>query len=77
MVPHRINGFATTSGDAREHLADLEEERKLAVTSGLAEIESYIRDLDAEIEVWRRLYVTTVVTEIATLHAELTGPRLG
>jgi hypothetical protein len=77
MHRDRINVFATTVADAREHIAELEEERDLAVSSGVAGIDSYMRDLEAELEVWRRLYVTTAVTEIATLRAELTEPLRG
>jgi hypothetical protein len=36
-----------------------------------------MRDLEAEIEMWRRLYVTIAVTELAALRAELDGPQLG
>jgi hypothetical protein len=77
MFRDRINVFATTVSDAREHLAELEQERDLAVRTGVAEIDSYRHDLELELEVWRNLYVTTAVTEIATLRAELSGPQLG
>jgi hypothetical protein len=77
MYRDQINVFATTLADARDHIAELEEERDLAVSTGVAGIDSYMQDLAAELQVWRRLYVTTAVTEVATLRAELTGPQLG
>jgi hypothetical protein len=72
-----IDVVAATVADAHHRLAELEEERELAVISGVADIDSYMRDLEAEIEMWRRLYVTIAVTEIAALRAELDGPQLG
>jgi trans-aconitate methyltransferase len=66
-----------TAAEAREHVAELEAERALAVTTGVASVASYMRDLEAEIDTWRHVYVTTAVTEIATLRAELFGPKLG
>jgi hypothetical protein len=77
MFRDQINVFATTVADAREHIAELEEERDLAVSTGVAGIDAYMRDLDTELDVWRNLYATTAVTEIATLRAELSGPQLG
>jgi hypothetical protein len=77
MFGDPINVFATTLSDARDHIAELEEERELAVRTGVAEIDSYRHDLELELEVWRNLYVTTAVSEIAMLRAELSGPQLG
>ena len=77
MSDDPIDVVATTVADAHNRLAELEEERDLAVSSGVADIDSYMRDLDAEIEVWRGLYITTAVTEIAALRAELSGPLQG
>jgi hypothetical protein len=77
MSDDSIDVVATTVADARDRLVELEEERDLAVSTGVADIDSYIRDLEAEIEMWRRLYVTIAVTEIAAFRAELDGPQLG
>ena len=63
--------------DARSDLAQLEAERALALLEGLGTLESYMADLDAEIEECRELYVAAVVTEMATLRAELFGPQTG
>jgi hypothetical protein len=77
MSEDSIDVVATTVADAQDRLAELEQERDLAVSTGIADIDSYMRDLEAEIEMWRRLYVTIAVTEIAALRAELDGPQLG
>jgi hypothetical protein len=66
-----------TAIEVRGQLAQLENERALTVTSGLADVETYMAELDEEIELWRRLYVAAAVTEIATLRGELFGPQLG
>jgi hypothetical protein len=66
-----------TAVEARAHLAELEAERALALSSGLADIDAYRADLEVEIEATRRLYVASAVTEIATLRAELSGAQLG
>jgi hypothetical protein len=66
-----------TTLQLRSHLAELVEERSLAVVSGLAGVDSYMADLDQELESCRELYVGSAVTEIATLRAELFGPQLG
>ncbi len=69
--------LGTTAVEVRGHLAELEAERALAVSVGVAEIESYMADLDEEIEAVRQLYVSSAVTEIATLRGELFGPQFG
>jgi hypothetical protein len=66
-----------TTLELRSHLAELVEERSLALVSGLAGVESYMADLDQELETCRQLYVGSAVTEIATLRAELFGPQIG
>jgi hypothetical protein len=73
----QIQVLTFTAAEAREHLAELEEERAVAVISGVAEIDTYIHDLDLEIELWEQQYVLAAVTEIATLRAELHGPAIG
>jgi predicted phage gp36 major capsid-like protein len=66
-----------TAVEVGGHLAQLEAERALALSTGVADIASYMADLDEEIEVWRQLYVTSAVTEIATLRGELSGRNFG
>ena len=66
-----------TAAQARSYLSLLEKERALAVGAGLADVDAYMTDLNEELEHWRRRYVTTAVTEIAMLRAELSGPQLG
>ena len=66
-----------TAVEARSYLSLLEKERAIAVGAGLADVDAYMTDLDEELEHWRRRYVTTAVTEIATLRAELSGPQRG
>jgi hypothetical protein len=72
-----IGEVPVTASEARDHVAELEAERALAIATGVDEIDSYMSDLDAELRIWRRLYVTSAVTEIATLRAELFGPQRG
>jgi hypothetical protein len=45
------------------------------VQTGVAEIGAYMDDLEEELELSRKLYVTAAVTEIATLRAELFGAQ--
>jgi hypothetical protein len=66
-----------TAVDAHSRLAQLRNERSLALHTGVAKIGPYIADLDEEIEVWSRLYTAAAVTEIATLRAELSGALNG
>jgi predicted phage gp36 major capsid-like protein len=66
-----------TAVEARSHLAELHAERGLALSTGVADIASYMADLDEEIAVWRWLYNVAAVTEIATLRAELSGAQVG
>jgi hypothetical protein len=66
-----------TAVEVRGHLAELEAERALAVSAGVADIEAYMADLEVEIEATRQLYVASAVTEIATLRAELFGAEVG
>jgi hypothetical protein len=69
--------LAVTALMAKDHVSELEAERVLAVIIGVAEIDSYMRDLDEELEVWREVYVSSAVTEIATLRAQLDAPNVG
>lgn len=66
-----------TAVEVRGHLAELEAERALALSTGVADIAEYTADLEAEIETTRQLYVAAAVTEIAGLRAELSWPQLG
>jgi hypothetical protein len=72
-----ITEVPITAAEARDHVAELEAERALAVATGVNGIDSYMSDLDAELRVWRRLYTISAVTEIATLRAELHGAQQG
>jgi hypothetical protein len=58
------------------HLLELQAERALASIEGLA-VDSYMADLDGEIEATTRAYVGAAVTEIAIFRAELSGPQVG
>lgn len=66
-----------TAADLNDHLRDLLAERALADVFGIDEQESYVADLNLEIEAYRNAYIGAAVTEIATLRAELNGPLRG
>ena len=66
-----------TALDARNELRRLQAERLDAVEAGLGENALYMTDLDNDIEASRARYVGLVVTEIATLRAQLSGPQVG
>jgi hypothetical protein len=67
----------TAALDALTKLRRLEAERLDAVEAGLGENALYMNDLDSDIEASRALYTGLVVTEIATLRAQLGGPQVG
>jgi hypothetical protein len=77
MFDDELQAHMLTAAEARDHVAELEAERALALTSGLASVASYMHDLEEEIDVWRHVFVMTGVTEIASLNGELFGPNLG
>jgi hypothetical protein len=77
MNPNDIQVISKTAAEARDHMAELEAERALALATGVADIDAYMHDLEVEIDFWRHHYVTAAVTEIATLHAELYGANAG
>jgi hypothetical protein len=52
-------------------------ERAEACATGLAEVRLYMADLEREIAECRHAYVTTAVTEIASLRGELSGRPAG
>jgi hypothetical protein len=77
MNGDELEVVAMTAVEAREYVDDLEAERAAAIANDVIAIDAYRRDLDAEIELWRRYFVTTAVAEIATLRAELDGANAG
>jgi hypothetical protein len=66
-----------TAVELRAHLVEIEAERALARSIGVADIEAYMTDLEVELQATRRLYVTAAVIEIATLRAELSAANDG
>ena len=77
MFDDDLQYLAVSAVLARENVSKLEAERVMAVMTGVAEIPSYMRDLDEELELWQQLYVASAVTEIATLQAQLSAPNVG
>ncbi len=77
MFHPRAEELDTSAAEIRQRLHELLGERSAALTSDLAEIDSYMADLEADIELWRSLFATAAVTEIATLRAELSAPLQG
>ena len=63
--------------EMQTHLQHLEAERALALIEGLGNSAAYMADLHDEIAVTRHAYVAAVVTEIAVLRADLSGPLVG
>ena len=63
--------------EIRSQLEDLQTERVLAEVEGLTANSTYMLSLEREIAVVRAAFITTAVTEIATLRAELSGPDVG
>ena len=63
--------------EAGNRVSELEMERGLALGTALGAVRSYMADLDEELEHCRALYTLAVVTEIATLRAELFGAQTG
>ncbi len=66
-----------TAIDIRTQLHQLRAERAQAALAPLASPPTYLADLDEEIAAVRHAYAGTVVTEIATLRAELFGAQVG
>lgn len=58
-------------------LKELQTERLLASSEGLAANAAYMADLEDEIAGLSAAYVGAAVTEIATLRAALSGPQVG
>ena len=66
-----------TAAELHNELHRLRSERFAAIAAGLGENVLYMGDLDAELAACTEAYVGTAVTEIATLHAELSGRPQG
>jgi hypothetical protein len=77
MDPNQTNSSPPAALELRDRLVELQTERVLTLGTGLAEIPSYMADLDQEIEATRQLYVFSAVLEIASLRAELFGAQEG
>jgi hypothetical protein len=58
-------------------LKELQAERLLASSEGLAANTAYMADLEHEIAELSAAYVGAAVTDIATLRAALFGPQVG
>ena len=58
-------------------LKEVQAERLLAASEGLAANALYMADLEDEIAELSTAYVGAAVTEIATLRAALSGPQVG
>jgi hypothetical protein len=63
--------------EIRIRLKELQAERLLASSEGLAANAAYMADLDDEITELSDAYVRAAVTEIATFRAALSGPQAG
>ena len=66
-----------TTLELRGYLEELKAERSLALVSGLDGVDSYMADLESELESCLELYTLAAVGEIATLRGELFGPQVG
>jgi hypothetical protein len=77
VFDHEFQLLTVTAAEARDHLAELESERSLALITDLADDGAYMLDLANELAVWRYHYVAAAVTEIATLRAGLSGANTG
>jgi hypothetical protein len=77
MFDDAFHPVMVTAAEARDHLAELESERALALATEFAPDGPYMLELAEELAVWRHHYVTVAVTEIATLRAELSGANTG
>jgi hypothetical protein len=63
--------------EMQDRLQQLQVERALALIEGLESCSAFVVDLDDEIAATRHAYIGAAVTEIATLRAALSGPKLG
>ena len=63
--------------ELRTHLLELHAERAIAEETGVAQIKSYMDDLQRDIDRSHAAYVGAAVTEIASFRAQLSGPNFG
>jgi predicted trehalose synthase len=75
--PEFVGRLGMTAAQLHGYIEQLETERAIALQTELAEVDAYMDDLTDELELVRELYVTSAVTEIATLRAELSGAQDG
>ena len=68
---------AMTAHDMRVYLGQLLAERIDATEAGLAENAVYMSELEQDLVAAHEAFVGLVVTEIATLRGQLSGPQLG
>lgn len=66
-----------TAPQARARLIALEAERVAALAAGLADVDSYMRELDDDVERWRHHYAMAAVTDIATVVGGVFGRNQG
>lgn len=59
------------------HLLELQAERHLAEETGVANIGSYMADLERDIARSHAAFVGAAVTELASFRAQLSGPNFG
>ena len=59
------------------HLLELQAERALAHTTGVAGIAAYMADLERDIARSHAAFVGAAVTEIASFRGQLSGPQQG
>jgi hypothetical protein len=77
MDPNQTNSSPIAALELRDRLVELQAERVLTLGTGLADIPSYMADLDQEIEATRQLYIFSAVLEIASLRGEMFGTQEG
>ena len=65
------------AAELHTQLRELQAERALAETTGVAAIASYMADLERDIAESHAAFVGAAVTEIASLRAQLSGPQVG
>jgi predicted trehalose synthase len=75
--PEFVGKLGMTAAQLHGYIGQLEAERAVALQTDLAEVDAYMDDLAEELALVRELYVTSAVTEIATLRAELSGAQYG
>jgi hypothetical protein len=66
-----------SASELHNQLQELQAERALAESTGVAAIASYMDDLERDIARSHAAFVGAAVTEIATLRGQLSGPLLG